>query len=379
MRTSKRYAMGGLLLSFAWLLAGGCGASGSNAGNIADGSDGGTSAGGTQGKPTMVDTDAGTMDGNQLARLNALCGAGAIAGSCVPDNARACINYKPPVETPLGSAGAAAGDGAGGESSPSGGGGEAGQPVQPGAGGGAGDGPVEAQGGDGGRLGAGGAGGAPSSGLGGAHDEQGGQAGASNGNPAELARYSCQVGRENNQPVRQCVTAGTGVANSPCFTAADCAPGLACVTEGDAGRCLRYCCDRETSCDGGDYCAERPLRKAPSDISSGEPPHVPVCVPADNCSLEDRYPCPAGSDCRCKGDTACMVVRNDGATTCLKPGSGQEGDPCPCAWNHVCSSQTNLCVEICRTDPTKNDCGVQKCQASSELPNNFGVCVGPTN
>ena len=26
---------------------------------------------------------------------------------------------------------------------------------------------------------------------------------------------------------------------------------------------------------------------------------------------------------------------------------------------------------------TKNDWGEQKCQASSDLPQNFGVCVGP--
>jgi hypothetical protein len=72
-----------------------------------------------------------------------------------------------------------------------------------------------------------------------------------------------------------------------------------------------------------------------------------------------------------------MVVRDDGTTTCMKPGTGEQGDACPCAWNHVCSSVTQQCIKICRTDPTKNDCGAQKCQASSELPQNFGLCVGP--
>jgi len=73
-----------------------------------------------------------------------------------------------------------------------------------------------------------------------------------------------------------------------------------------------------------------------------------------------------------------MVVRDDGTTTCLVPGAGRQGDACPCAWNHVCSKLTNLCVQICRTDATTNECGQQRCQASSELPKNFGVCVGPT-
>ena len=225
-----------------------------------------------------------------------------------------------------------------------------------------------AQGGEG-PLGAGG--GAGAAGAGGAD------------NPSGLAKYSCQVAFESNQTIRQCVPAGSGGANAPCFSAADCAPSLACVSEGDTGRCLPYCCKPGTACASSSYCAERALLKAPSDASNAAQPHVPVCVPADNCSLEDVFPCPANGQCRCQGDTACMVVRDDGTTTCLKPGTGQVGDECsagspsPCAWNHVCSSVTHRCVKICNTDPTKSDCGEQKCQASSELPPNFGICVGP--
>jgi hypothetical protein len=71
------------------------------------------------------------------------------------------------------------------------------------------------------------------------------------------------------------------------------------------------------------------------------------------------------------------VVRADGTTTCRVPGTGKQGDACPCAWNHVCSSVTQKCVKICNTDPAKDECAPQKCQASSELPQSFGVCVGP--
>jgi hypothetical protein len=149
------------------------------------------------------------------------------------------------------------------------------------------------------------------------------------------------------------------------------------VTSGDAGRCLPYCCDQNSKCTSGTYCAEQPLRKGSGDVSNADQQRVPVCVPADACSLDEQFPCPTGSECRCKGDTACMIVRDDGTTTCLKPGTGLQGDACPCAWNHVCSSVTHQCIKICHTDPTKNDCGTQKCQASSELPQNFGVCVGP--
>jgi hypothetical protein len=364
MRTSRLFAVGALFLSFAWVLAGGCSsgsadkASGPSAGNTSG------TGGGTQGDPTKLTPDASTGDGGPMDDLNALCGVGMGAGTCVPDEGNACSTYVPPLP------GAGGAGGAGGESGAttgglSGGGAGAGGDETGGAGGAGGVSGGAASGGASGEAGA------TSGGAG-----NGGEGGSGVDKPGALAAYSCQVARQNNQLLRQCVPAGTGKVNAPCFSAADCAPSYACVTENDAGRCLPYCCNQNSTCTSGTFCAERPLRKAESDMSNTEPPHVPVCVPADGCSLEDQFPCPSGSECRCKGDTACMVVR-DGNTTCLKPGDGQQGDPCPCAWNHVCSSATHQCIKICRTDPTKNDCGTQKCQASSELPQNFGVCVGP--
>lgn len=358
--------MGGLLLSFGWVLAGGCGASSKDSGDTPAGGFG--SIGGTKGMPTVVDPDAGDLDAGAMVKLHPLCGTNVADGICVPDDPRACSTYVPPAEPALGSGGAA------GESNLGGGAGER-------NGGGAG----APSGGMGGELFSAGAAGESSvsgssaggNGAAGAPDGMAGQGGEGNHNPSGLAAYGCQVTRQNNQPARQCAAAGTGLDNAPCFTATDCAPGLTCVSDGDAGRCRPYCCDPDTDCQPGTYCAERALRKPPSDIGTVEPPHVPVCVPADNCSLEDRFPCPAGTDCRCKGDTACMVVRNDGSTACLKPGTGTQGDPCPCAWNHVCSEQTNECVKLCRTDSAEDGCGTQKCQASSELPKNFGACVGP--
>jgi hypothetical protein len=273
----------------------------------------------------------------------------------VPDNPSACLGYLPP-------------NGAGGESSNGGAGGAAGS----GAGGNAG----AEQGGE--STSAAGQTGVPEGGDGaGGQAGAGGEGGGGGHEPPALASYSCQVTSQNNLLTRQCVRAGSGKANAPCFGPADCAPSYACVSDGDAGRCLPYCCDVTTTCAPGTYCAEQPLRKSPSSTASVTPPRVPVCVPADGCSLEDEFPCPAGSTCRCQGDTACMVVRSDGTTACVKPGIGQAGDACPCAWNHVCSSVTNTCVKICRTDAS--DCGTQKCQASADLPPNFGVCVGPLN
>jgi len=366
MRTSRLFAVGALFSGFAWLLAGGCSSGGPNDAGPAAGGGTSGSGGGTQGDPTKVTPDASGIDGGSTDGLNLLCGVGMGAGTCLPDDATACSAYMPPQSGTGGAGGESSMGGAGGASSGAGGqGGEAGE-------GGANFNGGANSGGEAGARGEGGAGlaGASSAGA-------GGEGGTGPDAPGGLAAYSCQVTRPNGQLTRQCVPAGAGKVNAPCFSAAECAPGFACVTENDAGRCLPYCCSQNSACTSGTYCAERPLRALESDNSHAEPARVPVCVPADACSLEDPFPCPSGADCRCKGETACMVVRDDGTTTCLKPGAGQQGDACPCAWNHVCSSVTHQCIKICSTDPTKNDCGSQKCQASSELPQNFGVCVGP--
>lgn len=361
MRRSRLFVVGTLFVSFAWLLAGGCSSSGNDSGPAPNGP-ATSGSGGGPGDPTILTPNVSGSGGGVMTQLNALCGD-VTAGSCVPDNGMACSDYVPP-KPGAGGAGGAGGEGgdggAAGAESPSTGGAGAG-----GEGGVNGGAPAQAGAGAGGVSASNGGAGA------------GGEGGNGGSGPGALAAYGCQVTRPNNQLLRECVPAGTGNVNAPCFSAADCAPGLACVTENDAGRCLPYCCNQSSNCTSGTFCAERPLRKAASDVSSTEPPHVPVCVPADACSLEDPFPCPIGTDCHCKGDTACMVVRDDGTTTCMKPGTGQQGEACPCAWNNVCSSVTHECIKICRTDPTKNDCGAQKCQASSELPQNFGVCVGP--
>lgn len=390
MKRSRLFVVAALFTSFGWLLAGGC----SSADSALDPSMGGSAgSGGSQGDAptdgTVVTPDASGSEGGAGNPLSPLCGT----GECLPDRAEACASYIPP------EAGAGGvGSGQGGR----GGGGMAGEGGVPAGGAGAehgggasGAGPNggEGAGGIDGESGAGGADGAGGDGAAG----QGGADGAVGGSPGSGATtgvgatagtgvgaapsvppsYGCQVARRDNRAVTQCEVAGFGKENAPCFSAADCAAGLACVTEGEAGRCLPYCCSAATTCTSGTYCAERQLRTGAGNRTDVAAPTVPVCVPADDCSLEDEFPCPSGRECRCKNGTACMVVRGDGTTTCLVPGEGQAGDACPCAWNHVCSSVTNLCVKICHIDPARADCGNQKCQASSELPQSFGVCVGP--
>ena len=361
MRTSRLLTVAAVLTSYAWVLAGGCSASG----------DKGPANGGGSGSGAMMDAsndatkimpDAMGLGGNGGNQLNPLCGN--VEEQCVPDDEQACGDFRPPTIKPPSSSGGAGGeDGLGGAAN-------AGES----AGGAAGE-----SSGVGGESGDG-VGGAATGGVASGGAAAGGEAGnAGNGSvePPGPAKYGCQVTRVGNLVERSCQLAGEGELNAPCFSAGDCQAGLACVSEGEAGRCLRYCCEGDDACGKGTYCAEQPLRKPTSDTSNTEPPRVPVCVPADDCSLEETFPCPAGTECRCQGNTACLVVRADGTTTCRTPGTGQQGEACPCAWNHVCSSVTQKCVKICNTDPAKDDCGEQKCQASSELPPNFGVCVGP--
>jgi hypothetical protein len=369
MRKSRLFALGALVTSFALPIASGC--SSSDASPNTDNGSGGT--GGSTSTPaggSMSMMVAGAPAGGTGSNIHPLCGA----GDCRPDDPSQCRDYEPPGSGGAEQGGASGGGqgGQGGESA-----GQAGQAGLP-EGGVGGEDSVVAGAGNAGES-AGGAAGASSGGEGGV--ATGGAGGAGEGGraePAEPSLYSCQVVRQNNQPLRQCELAGTGKENAPCFSASDCAAGLACVTEGEAGRCLFYCCSLNGECGPGTYCAERQQRKATGNTNNAEPAPVPVCVPADACNLEDDYPCPPDKECRCKPGTACMVVRN-GTTTCLAPGAGQQGDACPCAWNHLCSSVTNQCVKICHVDPTKTEaeCGNQKCQASAELPPNFGICVGP--
>jgi hypothetical protein len=365
------FALGALVTSFALPLAGGCSSAGNDDNN-------GSGSGGSGGSSSNVAgtsvnmPNAGQPGAGSGSDVHPLCGT----GTCKPDDASACRNYEPPNSGGADQGGAPGSGGQSGQGGESAGqGGQAGQGAAA-DGGVGGDGSGSAGAGNGGESpGGAGAGGIGAGGAAAGAGGGGGEGGL--GEPIEPSQYSCQVVRQNNQPLRQCELAGTGKENAPCFSATDCSAGLACVTEGEVGRCLFYCCSLSGACGPGTYCAERQQRTASGNSTNAEPAPVPVCVPADACSLDEDYPC-EGKDCRCKPGTACMVVRN-GTTTCLEPGTGQQGDACPCAWNHLCSSATNECVKICHIDATEDesDCGNQKCQASAELPPNFGVCVGP--
>jgi hypothetical protein len=314
---------------------------------------------------SVITPESGDLDSGKL-RQNPLCGKPDAQSSCVPDSTISCAKYSPPL-IPSGEAGAGAEAAAsGGQAGASGEGGTGGDNAGPAG---------SSAAGERGESGA--------TGEGGAAGEGGGAGGASGASPVTPPKYSCQVQRAASDPFEAfsaCAPAGSGAENAPCLTANDCQAGLGCVGDQNAGMCLKYCCQDADECGPGTYCAERPMRdsttnslpKGATDLSSLS---IPVCVHAENCDLSAIYPCPRGRECACKAGTACLVVRSDGTTTCDVPGTGKVGDPCPCAWGHVCSAATGQCLQLCYT-PDSAACGAGKCQSAAELPEGWGVCIG---
>lgn len=228
--------------------------------------------------------------------------------------------------------------------------------------------------GQGGELGAvsGGMGEGGAGGQGGVGPSDGGQ-GASPGHP-----LGCSVVRKDGEPLAQCVASGAGEADAPCFDGADCRAGLACIGDETTGRCRPFCCFGDGACDAfpGTYCAARSMREDGGEEPPADPLLVPVCVVAQDCDLAQTYPCESAQRCDCPVPTACQVVRPDGTTACVDPGMGQSGEPCPCAWDHVCSRGTGQCLKLCSTLTATRPCTAGKCQASAELPDGWGVCIG---
>lgn len=177
-----------------------------------------------------------------------------------------------------------------------------------------------------------------------------------------------------------CEASGSQAVDGPCVSSSDCQPGLACIGDSAAARCLPLCCAGSIRCTTGTFCTEQTLREDLT-LTVGLPPlPVPVCVKADACDLAEPYPCPVDRVCKCAEGTACTVVRDDGTTSCVKPGEGLAGESCPCAWGHVCSQATSTCLKLCATSSQNAECGsTGKCQASADLPAGWGVCVGPSD
>jgi hypothetical protein len=189
--------------------------------------------------------------------------------------------------------------------------------------------------------------------------------------------FACQLSATGSgQLQRACGASGRQGIDAACTSSLDCAPGLGCVGTVQSGRCLPFCCEvGDNTCQSGSYCVERPLRS--EAYGDAEGPAVPVCERADNCSLSEPEDC-TGSHCICRDNTVCMAVRNDGTTACLVPGEGGTGDPCPCKYGFHCtqSTETPTCVRTCELEKKGDVCGDGVCQSTPVMPMGYGICVG---
>jgi len=80
-------------------------------------------------------------------------------------------------------------------------------------------------------------------------------------------------------------------------------------------------------------------------------------------------------DSTCPEGETCTIVRVDGTTSCVTPGSGELGQPCPCAAGYVCSTGANQCLKLCKI--AEPDCPANHtCQGGSTgYPEGFGICI----
>jgi hypothetical protein len=186
---------------------------------------------------------------------------------------------------------------------------------------------------------------------------------------APVPSMSCVLRATEAAPEAVCAAPGLRQVSEPCNTVADCDVGLGCVATSGGQQCLAYCCGNAEECAEKTYCAPRPMAEDPSAM-------IPACVPTSACQLLDDTSCCAGSTC----ELTCSVVRDDGTTSCVTPGTGKLADPCPCAAGYICSKLTNECKKLCKIGQDASDCeGGGKCQgATANLPADIGICVAAT-
>jgi hypothetical protein len=175
---------------------------------------------------------------------------------------------------------------------------------------------------------------------------------------------SCKLTGAEGSFGPMCLIAGRQAEGEPCASAADCAAGLGCVATSAGQVCRPYCCGESDSCAFGSVCS-------PSEAAEAEGVFVPMCQPVAPCDLLAQ-PGEAGA---CATGLACTLAKPDGTTWCAAPGEGKDGEACPCAAGHVCSTLTLTCLRLC--DLAADSCEGGSCQGGAGgLPEGVGVCVG---
>jgi hypothetical protein len=184
---------------------------------------------------------------------------------------------------------------------------------------------------------------------------------------------TCQLVATDGAVVPTCLTPGEGTYNQPCMSALNCGGGLGCAVvaspgatpDNKGGACLDYCCGDLEECPKDTYCTLQSMAEAP-DVT------IPVCILASKCTLLDDTTCPEG--------LTCAIVRADGTTSCVVPGTGKDGEECNslgfCAAGFTCLKLVGKCKQLCRLDHPE-DCpmGSTCLSGSGEYPDNYGTCT----
>jgi hypothetical protein len=192
--------------------------------------------------------------------------------------------------------------------------------------------------------------------------------------PLPSASLACQVIRSSSDtPIGTCQATGSAAEAAPCQQSSDCAPGMACTTDGTdpsgaVGHCRTYCCDDGTPCATGTYCGV--LRMFEPAIAFDKRLPLPVCASATNCTLLQ--------DGECISPQVCTLVNNK-TTTCARAGVGVAGSPCdpalaPCSSGFYCVAKTGTCLKLCHVGSDGQDCGTGLCESGGAFPEGFGVC-----
>ncbi len=135
-----------------------------------------------------------------------------------------------------------------------------------------------------------------------------------------------------------CISAGGGENGAPCTALSDCGPGFVCTSATD-GVCRKLCCGGDWSgcADADERCLQKLSLKDPSGKTVAT--NAWLCVSANNCDALDPSLCPVEGQ-------ACQIIDGTGATLCLKDGTGDQGEPCPCKGGFVCVAKA--CRRLCK-------------------------------
>lgn len=151
-----------------------------------------------------------------------------------------------------------------------------------------------------------------------------------------------------------CLGAGTGQSGTACQNFDQCAPGFLCA----AGQCRKLCCGGDwTGCPQDESCFQN-LAVGDGNggtIASG----AMLCLPVNTCDALDPASCAA-----VVAGTSCQIVDPTGATACLKEGTGDSGEACPCKGGFLCVDSE--CRRLCKATA---EGGAPACEEGE------GICV----